>query len=104
MCMWRTGHIIGDERRRPDNLGLMFHATRTIFGQHLMCWETKLNAVRDNRYLLDKIAAKVLVCVMLFNEQAPELPGQRMFIGPPSEMAEVSAVKNASMNPMLGEQ
>lgn len=22
-CLWKSGHIVGDERRRPDNLGLM---------------------------------------------------------------------------------
>jgi hypothetical protein len=94
ICLWRSGHLEGDDRRRPDQLGLMLHMTQTRFGDHVMCWELKPNAVKDNRYLLDKIATKKLVLVMLLNEKDPQLPGQRMFIGPPQDMVRVDEFKS----------
>lgn len=89
-CLWLEGGLEGDERRRPDNLGLLFHWTVTRFGMHLMAWETRPGAAAEPAaaWVLRQLQEKVLVCVLLHDRG--EEPGTRKFIGPARAMAEVA--------------
>lgn len=57
-CLWRAGIVAGDERRRPDNLGIMF--TFDIFGNRLVveAWELWEGAIYNHpgRGVLNAIA------------------------------------------------
>ena len=47
-CLWRSGHILGDERRRPDQLGVMFTAVEYDGRIVTEAWELWEGAVRDH--------------------------------------------------------
>lgn len=89
-CLWLEGGLAGDERRRPDNLGLMFHWTVSAFGMHLMAWETRPGATEEPpaQWLLHQLQKKVLICVLL--KDRGDQPGTRKFIGPAKDMARVA--------------
>lgn len=64
-CLWSTGFIEGDERRRPDKLGLMFNpgATKEVGGV-IIAWEVWKDASTEPqaRYVLSKLRKyKVLI-------------------------------------------
>lgn len=46
-CLWRSGHIAGDERRRPDRLGLMFGMDICRGVPVIEAWELWEGAARD---------------------------------------------------------
>src|SRR5712691_7239150 len=59
-CLWLMDHIVGDDRRRPDQLGLMFAAQGD--GAEipaLVVWEVVSGAIVRNQYLLDRLATKL---------------------------------------------
>lgn len=78
-CLWLSGNLEGDERRRPDNLGLMFsiQTAQKIPYPTIGCFEVKPGAVKAQSYLLRKIAAKYIVWIWPFQE-----PTRRKVIGP----------------------
>ncbi len=48
-CLWRDGVVAGDERRRPDNLGVMF--TLDVFGSRglvIEAWELWEGGIREH--------------------------------------------------------
>ena len=61
-CMWLRGYIPGDERRRPDKLGVMFDLQYQIwekFGvQLLTAYEVWDGAFQQAGYFLNKLAEK----------------------------------------------
>jgi hypothetical protein len=69
-CLWLQGIVSGDDRRRPDRLGLMFDVTGTegAMGQKLVAWETRPGAADEDqcKYVLNKIATSRLVIVKRF--------------------------------------
>ncbi len=56
-CLWRAGAIKGDERTRPDVLGVVFHPTNADGKTVLELWETEPGASgsRRVRYLRKKL-------------------------------------------------
>lgn len=74
-CLWRAGIVEGDERRRPDRLGLMFtldvvnEATGKIV---LEAWELWPGAARDHpgRGVLDALQQKWQVMVRFYGVPA----------------------------------
>lgn len=59
-CAWKSGWIDGDERRRPDRLGLMFEF-RVLGGRHfLWCYEVWPDAFKEAKvsYLLARLKNK----------------------------------------------
>jgi hypothetical protein len=65
-CLYLQGQIEGDERRRPDKLGLIFYTVPTNIGNILGCWEAWPGAALDDpgRSFLQRFTSKgpVLVC------------------------------------------
>jgi hypothetical protein len=100
-CLWLQGHISGDERRRPDQLGLMFDVTGEdgAMGQVLVAWETRPGAADEPaaHYLLERMARRVLIIVRRTTKKmfavGPE-PLVRQFYTKAAEVVEL---------PILGE-
>lgn len=67
-CLWKAGLIIGDVRRRPDHLGLMFTFDEVGGEGVIEAWELWDGAARENpgRYLLDSIARYARVYVRFY--------------------------------------
>jgi len=60
-CLWKQGNLEGDERRRPDNLGLMFTAVNNATIPTVAAWEVIPGALERNHFLLSKMAERLLV-------------------------------------------
>lgn len=85
-CLWLSGAIPGDERRRPDNLGLMF-VPNNDYQWMITVREIKPGAIDENRYLLDRIAKKfVMYCI------STNIKERRRLFGPPHLMEAVKEV------------
>lgn len=90
-CLWRSGFIEGDERRRPDNLGLMF-----VFPKHkqhteiIGCWEIRPGAVNTppGNYLLGKLANSMIVYIWPYGEKT-----KRIIMGPPEKLKHLERVE-----------
>lgn len=56
-CLWKIGLIAGDDRRRPDNLGLMFTLDLIEDKPHIEAWELWTGAALNHpgRAILDSI-------------------------------------------------
>jgi len=59
-CAWKSGWIEGDERRRPDNLGIMFEYRLVGGRSFLWAYEVWPNALDDPKvaYLLNRLGKK----------------------------------------------
>lgn len=82
LCLWRTGLVEGDERRRPDKLGLMF-GIDTVGGRpYIEAWELWEGAARDypGRGAVDWVAARTKLLVRFYGVpcsiQYPTFMGQ----------------------------
>lgn len=64
-CLWRAGMLEGDERRRPDKLGLMFAIDLVDGNPYIECWELWEGAAREHpgRGALEAMAAQTPVLV-----------------------------------------
>jgi len=67
-CMWLSGYIEGDERRRPDNLGIIFVQSDNDKLPIVACWECYSGAAEKNIFLLKQLATKVIVYILPFGE------------------------------------
>lgn len=78
-CLWRGGHIEGDERRRPDKLGLLFELSQGgAFGQpFVIAWEIRPGAMSEDaaRITLDKLTKKFLVYIKLYASKSARIMG-----------------------------
>lgn len=65
-CLWRLGLIEGDERRRPDNLGLLFTPLRHGGTAVLTAYEIWKDASKEPpaKYLLGQLQRKLPVVVV----------------------------------------
>lgn len=66
-CSWLNGEIEGDERRRPDNLGMMFSVGETKEeGYCVFAWEVFKGSSNEPsvRYLIEKLVKKYRVIVI----------------------------------------
>jgi hypothetical protein len=77
--------IEGDERRRPDKLGVIFD-TGSALPDCITCRETVAGASETEsvRFLIKKLSVKLMVYVM-------RLDGGRRVFGPPARIREVMA-------------
>ncbi len=68
ICLWRAGMIVGDERRRPDKLGLMF--TLDMVGDRVAveAWELWDGAASDHpgRGVLDAVGERYRLMVRFY--------------------------------------
>jgi hypothetical protein len=65
-CLWQEGRIDGDERRRPDNLGLMFDFRSLDGGPVRLCaTEVRRGALQEPQasYILEQLAQKTNVMI-----------------------------------------
>lgn len=46
-CLWHTDAVEGDESKRPDHLGVLFHPTTEGGVRYLELWETKKGASKS---------------------------------------------------------
>lgn len=62
-CAWKSGWIDGDERRRPDNLGVMFEFRVLNGNSFLWVYEVRPNALDDPKvqYLLSRLERKEIL-------------------------------------------
>jgi Fe-S-cluster containining protein len=71
-CLWLNGFIQGDERRRPDKLGLMFAITRIVELRQdvLTAWEVWPGASQEDsgNWFLKRLAEKYKLVVVLAGE------------------------------------
>lgn len=91
VCMWREGLLDGDERRRPDQLGLYFNLAEYAKGQPaVMAWELWEGAARDHpgRWVLDFLKRKLPVMIYFYG-----VPASYHYKGPETFLtgAELSA-------------
>lgn len=74
ICLWRAGIIDGDERRRPDQLGLMFTLDTNAKETEIIveAWELWDKAASENpgRYFIDTIAQKFKVSIRFYGVPA----------------------------------
>lgn len=68
VCLWREGLLEGDDRRRPDNLGLMFAVDLFMGRPFVEAWELWDGAARDypGRGVLDAIRVHKPVLVRYY--------------------------------------
>lgn len=66
-CLWLLG-MIGDERHRPDKIGLIFDVGNNRYGSFIVAWECLEDAHQKNLYLLEKLAKSKLVVVRRYNK------------------------------------
>jgi len=67
VCFWLAGLIEGDERRRPDKLGIMFaHGETKEAGPTIFAWEVWPGAAKEiaAKYVLDKLGRKRKVMIL----------------------------------------
>jgi len=67
-CMWLSGHIEGDERRRPDTLGIIFVPSDNDKLPIIACWECFPGAADKNVHLLKQLATKAILYILPFGE------------------------------------
>jgi hypothetical protein len=78
----------GDERRRPDNLGVIFtspdHKTHPATNMLLGAWECRKGALQEPnvQYLLNGIAERFVIYIYPYME-----PTKRKIMGPPKLLA-----------------
>lgn len=69
-CMWREGFIEGDERRRPDQLGLMFvtQLNTEKSGLYVDVWELWEGAASNHpgRWIVEAFASKYKVSIRYY--------------------------------------
>lgn len=67
-CLWRMGIIGGDERRRPDQIGIMFGVDEIDGRPYMEAWELWEGAVRDypGRGVVDQIARRTKLLVRYY--------------------------------------
>lgn len=77
-CLWKLGMIEGDERRRPDNFGILID-TNTDNEDILVVWETRENGLNNDsvKHFLKRIATKHGLFIKYFNSE------KRIILGPP---------------------
>lgn len=71
-CLWLSGHIEGDERRRPDNMGLMFtNIGHSAIGEMIGCWEVRPGALQEpgNQYFLTRLADRIGIYIWPYGEK-----------------------------------
>ena len=77
-CLWLLGIIEGDERRRPDRLGLIFDMVQfpSVGRGFLVCYEVWPDALQNPqaRYVLQRVEARYSVAVVRHGQTKPELP------------------------------
>jgi hypothetical protein len=95
--MWLLGFIEGDERRRPDKLGVIFD-TGSALPDCITCREVVADASETEpvRFLIKKLSTKLMVYVM-------RLDGGRRVFGPAARIREVMAAAQAVEIDMPGE-
>lgn len=67
-CLWRAGILVGDERRRPDQLGLMFTVEDLVSGLAVEAWELWDGAASDHpgRGVIDAVAKRYKVMIRFY--------------------------------------
>ena len=62
-CLWVAGLLEGDERRRPNQLGVVFDSRKEGSATTIQAWEVWPNALDQPqaRYLIDRIGERVPV-------------------------------------------
>lgn len=82
-CLWLAGLIEGDERRRPDQLGVIFDEGSTL-EDVITCREIVPEASESEpvRYLIKKLSTKLIVFVM-------RLDGGRKVYGNPHRIRQI---------------
>lgn len=75
-CAWRSGWIDGDERRRPDQLGVMFEFHIIGGSTFLWAYEVWPDAFDEHkvRYLLQRLEKKELVVRIRYGVKKLEAP------------------------------
>lgn len=82
-CLFLSGHLEGDERRRPDNLGMLFYNTVSPLseqiGPHVAAMEMEPGAYdRDNvKYLVNRLAQKLFIYVYRYRNAGHDMVGPR---------------------------
>lgn len=71
-CLWRAGIIQGDDRRRPDNLGLMFTLDKHEGEGVIDAWELWPGAAENTpgRWVIDSIDAHARVHIRFYGVPA----------------------------------
>jgi hypothetical protein len=84
-CLYQSGILDGDERRRPDRLGLLFNLIDTPAGTIISGWEVWEGAADTPacRYLLDKLSVKTLVLVRRYRSE------RYLIYGPEHKVADI---------------
>lgn len=82
-CLWQAGFLEGDERRRPDKLGIILDSRSSDAGDVISAWEIREGAADEpaTKYLLEKIGTKFVVYVRRYNSN------KRRVIGPPERLS-----------------
>jgi hypothetical protein len=76
-CAWQEGVIEGDERRRPDKLGVIFDAGIDPIHRALVAREIRPGAFEEPpaRYVLDKLSQGMLIYMMWHRSNRRRLIG-----------------------------
>lgn len=89
-CLWLQGALEGDERRRPDNLGLMFTVIQdSKIGALIGCWEVREGALKSQQgqYVLDKLRRRFGIYIWPHKEAK-----KRSVMGPPELFEKISGL------------
>ncbi len=96
-CMWLIGHVDGDERRRPDKLGLIFTWSDRADGrQILVAWEVWKDAAEKlpGVHLVNRIAGKHPMFIRKYGTAGTLLVGPKAIV---SQMSVSGAVARVGM-------
>ena len=90
-CLWLLGHIEGDERRRPDQLGVIFDTGSTL-PDCITCREVTPGASETEsvRFLIKKLSNRLIVYVQ-------RRDGGRRVYGPPYRVREIMEAAGMGM-------
>ncbi len=82
-CLWLLGYIAGDERRRPDRLGLIFTSVDRPDGtQLLVAWELWKDAATKlpGSYLINRVGDRYPMFIKRYGTAEPVLVGPKAVV------------------------
>lgn len=93
-CLYQGGFLEGDERRRPDNLGIMFTAPdHKTFDMMIAAWEVRPGALGEPsvQWLLTKLKEKFVIYIYPYKQMT-----RRYIMGKPEMLAEIDEIQECS--------
>jgi hypothetical protein len=69
-CLWQSGLLPGDERRRPDKMGVVFEVREDDQGKRIQAWEVWPGAFNEPNvaFLINRLAEKIPLLMRFYQQ------------------------------------